>query len=289
MIQGMAWGGDFRVLAVQTAQTVETARLRLDMSPVAAIALGRAMTGALLLARLLDKNIQNQYVTLRFDGGGPLGLVIAEARGEGTVRGFVQNPRYDDPSLEVSRAVGSDGNLTVIRGTPPAGKPYTSQVRLVSGGIARDLTHFLANSEQITSAVLLGVRVVPEGIEAAGGMIVQSFPHTSTSAIETMEEKVRNAPSFSTLLSRMPVEEAVQEVLAGVDYKSVDRSLDIPVKFHCPCTPERALAPFALLDPEEIREMIEEEGGAEAVCQFCGAEYHFSPEDLEALGRRADA
>lgn len=289
LIQGMAWSGDFRIVAAQTIQTVESARLRVDMSPVATVALGRAMTGAVLMARLLAKDVSHQYVTLRFDGGGPLGLLIAEATVAGTVRGFVQNPLYDDRTLNVGAAVGSRGRLTVVRGTPPEGRPYTSQVDLVSGEIAKDLTHFLAHSEQIASAVVLGVRVAPEGVEAAGGMIVQSFPHTSTTAIETVEEKIRQAPSFSTLLSRMPVEEAVQAVLRGADYKTIDPGFNVPITFHCSCTRERALAPFALLERGEVREMIEEEGGAEAVCQFCGAKYVFSPEDLQALFADPDA
>jgi molecular chaperone Hsp33 len=136
LIQGMAWGGDFRIIAAQTTQTVEAARLRTDLSPVATAAIGRAMTGAVLLARLLDKQVRNQWVTLRIDGGGPLGSLIAEGTVAGTVRGFVSNPHVDDRNVNVGAAVGSRGNLTVVRGTPPQGTPYTSQVLGGSGEIA---------------------------------------------------------------------------------------------------------------------------------------------------------
>ncbi len=139
LIQGMAAHGDFRIIAAQTTNTVETAREILDLSPVAADALGRALTGSILLARLLDKDVRNQYVTLRFEGTGPLGLVIAQANVAGNARGWVANPAPPDASLDVSRGIGR-GMLTVVRGTPPAGKPYTSQVTLEGGGIAQELT-----------------------------------------------------------------------------------------------------------------------------------------------------
>src|SRR5512142_2046371 len=178
LIQGMAGGGDFRILAAQTTNPVETAREILALSPVAADALGRALTGSLLLARLLDKDVRNQYVTLRFEGTGPLGIVIAEANVTGGARGFVGNPVPTDTSLDVSRAIGH-GMLTVVRGTPPEGKPYTSQVTLETGGIATELTRYLARSEQIASAVLLGVLNRRDGVAAAGGIIIQAFPHTT--------------------------------------------------------------------------------------------------------------
>jgi molecular chaperone Hsp33 len=280
LIQGMAWNGDFRVIAARTTAAVEEARTRRDMSPVAAAALGRAMTGALLLARLLDKNVRNQYVTLRFDGGGPLGLVIAEASVSGAMRGYVANPLAEDEKVDVGAAVGSDGLLTVVRASPPAGKPYTSQVRLVSGEMAKDIAHYLAYSEQIATAVLLGVMTRPTGVTGAGGILIQAFPHTTEEAIATMEDRVRNAPPFSSLIDRMPIEDAVREILQGVEYKSLDRSFDVPVRFECSCSRERALSKFRFFSPQELGEMIHKDQGAEASCQFCGRSYQFTADDL---------
>ncbi len=288
LIQGMAWNGDFRIIAAQTTQSVDLARARLDLSPVAAGALGRALTGALLLARLLDKQVRNQWVTLRIDGGGPLGLVIAEGTVAGTVRGFVANPQYGNGSLDVGAAVGKRGLLTVVRGAPPTGKPYTSQVELVSGEIAQDLTHYLAHSEQIATAVLLGVMSRPSGIEAAGGMLVQAFPHASEKAIEMVEQRLRDAPALSLLLDRMPIEEAVQEMLRGIDYKAIDPSFNTPVFYRCTCSREKALTQFTYLTRDELSEMIQEEE-AEVVCQFCGEKYLFSGDDLLALTALPDA
>jgi molecular chaperone Hsp33 len=281
LIQGMAAEGDFRVMAAQTTRTVETAREILDLAPVAADALGRALTGSLLLARLLNKQLREQYVTLRFEGDGPLGVLIAEGTVAGAARGYVENPVPIDERLDVGRAIGR-GMLTVIRGTAPAGKPYTSQILLKGGGIAKELTHYLMQSEQITSAVLLGVLNRREGVAAAGGIIIQAFPHTSAEAIAKIEERIQEAPPLSTLIEKMPIEDVVAQVLHGIDYKQIDSSFDVPLEYRCTCTRERALAPLALFPREELQVMISE-GGSEVTCQFCGRKYSFSREDLLAL------
>lgn len=281
LIQGMAAGGDFRIVAAQTTHTVETARGLLDLAPVATDALGRALTGALLLARLLEKNVRKQYVTLRFDGNGPLGLMIAEGTIAGHARGFVANRVPTDPTLDVSRAIGG-GMLSVVRGTPPAGRPYTSQVQLEGGGVAQELTRYLARSEQIASAVLLGVLNRREGVAASGGIIVQAFPHASPTTIALVEARIKEAPPLSTLLEKMPIESVVAQVLHGLDYKQLDDQFTVPLSYTCTCSRERALAPLQLFSPEEIHDMIEE-GGSEVTCQFCGRRYSFTADELLAL------
>jgi molecular chaperone Hsp33 len=287
IIQGMAGSGDFRVIAAQTTTAVETAREIADLSPVAADALGRAMTGSLLLARLLDKDLRNQYVTLRFDGNGPLGTVIAEAKAGGAVRGFVANPVPEDPMLDVESAIGN-GQLTVVRGTPPAGKPYTSHLLLGGTGIATDLTRYLMRSEQIASAVLLGVLNKRDGVAAAGGIVIQAFPHASEEAITALERRIKDAPPLSTLLEKLPIEDVVATVLQGMDYKQIDAGHSVPVSYTCSCSRERALAPLALFGQDEVQEMIDE-GGTEVVCQFCGRKYTFTAHDLLALTAKHDA
>jgi molecular chaperone Hsp33 len=279
----MAGAGDFRVIAVEATRAVEAVRRRNDMSPVAAIALGRAMAGAVLLARLLDKSPHAHQVTLRIEGDGPLGLIIAEANTAGTVRGFVANPRPSIDSLEVGEAVGRNGTLMVVRAALPTGRPYASQIRLVTGEIARDLSEYLLVSEQISTAVLLGVQLSQTGVEAAGGMVVQRFPHATEKQAEMIESLIEDAPPFSSLLAKMPIDDAVAELLRGTDYRPLDSSFDVPIEFRCSCTRARALAPYALLAPDELQEMIEKEGGSRATCQFCGEVYQFTPEELRDL------
>lgn len=283
LTQGMALDGGFRIIAAQTTQTVETARQILDLAPVATDALGRAMTGAILLARLLEKHVRQQRVTLRFEGNGPLGVVIGEGTVQGTARGYVSNPRPEDEGLDVGRAIGDRGLLTVVRGTPPAGRPYSSQVSLEGGGIAKELTRYLAQSEQMASAVLLGVMNRRTGVAAAGGIVIQAFPHTSDEAVLLVEERIRTAPRLSSLLDQMPIEEAVETVFDGLGYKAVDSRFDVPLSYRCSCSRERALAPLTLFERDELRQMANEEGGSEVVCQFCGRRYTFSKEELMAL------
>ncbi|MGH9458499.1 MAG: Hsp33 family molecular chaperone HslO [Thermoanaerobaculia bacterium] len=289
LIQGMARSGDFRILAAETTAAAEEARARMDLSPVAAAAAARGMTGAVLLARLLDKDVPHQRVTLRFDGDGPLGLLVAEGTVRGDVRAYVANPRIEDLSVDVGAAVGGHGTLTVIRAVPPTGAPYTSQVRLVSGEIAKDLAHYLGHSEQIASAVLLGQVIRPSGIAAAGGLVVQAFPHTSAEEIQEMENRLREAPPLSQLLDQMPLEDAVREVLRGVDYKPIDSSFDVPIQFACSCSRDRALGQFQFLPRSEVAELIASGEGAEVVCQFCGRKYQFTSDELLALPGAADA
>jgi molecular chaperone Hsp33 len=288
LIQGMAANGDFRILAAQTTRTVETAREILDLSPVATDALGRALTGSLLLARLLDKNLRNQYVTLRFEGDGPLGVVIGEGTVAGTARGFVGNrvPEHGMP-LDVGRAIGR-GMLTVIRGTPPVGKPYTSQVTLNGSGVAQELTEYLHRSEQISSAVLLGVLNRRDGVAASGGIIIQAFPHAAEDAIAAVEQRIKETPPLSTLIEKMPIEDVVAQVLQGMDYKQIDASFNVALSYTCSCSRERALAPLALFGATDLQEMIDQ-GGTEVVCQFCGRRYLFSANDIASLTTRHDA
>jgi molecular chaperone Hsp33 len=289
LILGMAGGGDFRVIAAQTTNALEEARLRCDLAPVAAAALGRAITSAVLLARLLDKQLHHQHVSLRIDGDGPLGAVIAEATIEGDVRGYVANPRHEDTSCAVGDAVGRNGKLTVVRKAPPLGKPYTSQVQLVSGEIARDVAHYLASSEQIPSALLLGEINRPEGVSACGGIVIQAFPHASQEAIAAVEHGVRTAPPLSLLLDGLSIDQAVSEILQGVDYKRIDPSFDIPITYRCSCTRDKALSLYQFFTPLELGEMIREKNDSEATCQFCGKRYTFSSDDLMRLETPPDA
>ena len=283
LVLGMAGGGDFRVIAAQTSGSLEHARLRCDLSPVAAAALGRALTSAVLLARLLDKHVPEQHVSLRLDGGGPLGTVIAEATIDGRIRGCVANPQYEDTDCDVGLAIGAGGNLTVVRKSPPLMKPYTSQVRLVSGEVAKDVAHYLATSEQIPTALMLGVMNRPTGVASCGGIVVQAFPHVTTKAIEAVEKAILEAPPLSTLLAEVPLQDAVSRVLGSVGYKRLDPSFDIPIEYHCSCSRERALQMYRYFPPHELGEMISEGTDTEAVCHYCGAKYRFTPDDLLGL------
>lgn len=291
LIRGLAGDGAFRVLAAETTDAVEEARRRHGLAPTATAALGRALTGAALLAFLLSKT-PRERVTLKIEGDGPLGHLVAEAGVDGRLRGYVGRPEADLPpnergKLDVGGLIGR-GDLRVMRSLP-SGEIYDSTVPLVSGEIAEDLAHYLAKSEQIPSAVLLGVRVGPEGpVEAAGGMVVQVLPGAPEEAIARLEENLKAVPGFSQLLKEKGLPGAVEAVLRGLGFEKLGEKAglppEIPIAFRCRCDREKARTSLSFFTPDELERMAQE-GGAEVVCRWCGEVYRFAPGELKALNR----
>jgi molecular chaperone Hsp33 len=292
ILRGLAGEGDLRVVAAETTDVVEEARLRHGLSPTATAALGRALTGALLLAQLLLKT-PKERLTLRVEGAGPLGGLVVEADAFGHVRGYVKNPKAEVPlredgKLNVGAVVGA-GVLRVDRSLPN-GEVYTSAVPLVSGEMAEDLAHYLFQSEQIPSAVLLGVRVKGEGeVEVAGGVAVQVMPGAKEEVIARLEANLKDLPGITPLLRERGLEGALEALLAGLGFARTDlRALgypqnEIPARFRCRCNREKALEALVFFTPEEREEMIVKDGGAEVVCHWCGEVYRFFPEEIRSL------
>ncbi|HTQ80215.1 MAG TPA: Hsp33 family molecular chaperone HslO, partial [Thermoanaerobaculia bacterium] len=198
---GLAGDGSLRWAVANVTELVEEARDRLDLSPVAAAALGRCLAGAALLLRLASKTPTRLLLEIR--GDGPLGRVLAEADQEGNLRGMVGNPHVDVPptpagKLDVGRAVGR-GTLRVLR-EHEGGSSYHSQVALVSGEIGEDVAHYLAQSEQSRTAVLLGVLAKPHGVAAAGGMIVEVLPGAPEGTVSQLERNIASIPGVSHLV-----------------------------------------------------------------------------------------
>ncbi len=292
LIRGLAGGGEFRILAADTTDVIEEARRRHGLSPTATAALGRAMTGAVLLAFLLSKT-PRERLTLRVDGDGPLGGIVVEAAPDGSVRGYVKNPQAEVPlrsdgKLNVGELVGA-GELRVVRALP-SGELYESSVPLVSGEIAEDLAHYLWQSEQIPSAVLLGVRVHGEGeVEVAGGMAVQVLPGADEVDIQRLEQNLAGIKGFTPLLKAKGLEGAVDAVMDGLGFETLDlkpfgyAGNEVPVAFRCRCSRERAVEALVFFTPEEREDMIVQDGGAEVICHWCGEVYRITPEEIQGL------
>ncbi|WP_243030351.1 Hsp33 family molecular chaperone HslO [Thermus altitudinis] len=291
ILRGLAGEGQLRVVAADTGDVVEEARRRHGLSPTATAALGRALTGALLLAQLLLKT-PKERLTLRIEGTGPLGGLLAEADAFGQVRGYVKNPQAEVPlredgKLNVGELVGA-GVLRVDRSLPN-GEVYTSTVPLVSGEIAEDLAHYLWQSEQIPSAILLGVRVKGEGeVEVAGGVAIQVMPDTPEEVLSRLEANLSGIKGITPLLQE-GLEAALERLLSGLGFARTDlRALgyplnEIPARFQCRCSREKALEALVFFTPEEREDMIVKDGGAEVVCHWCGEVYRFSPEEIRSL------
>lgn len=274
---GLAGGGLLRWAMADLSEVVEAARQRLDYSPVAAAALGRSLAGAALLLRLASKTPSRLILEVR--GDGPLRQVVAEADDEGNLRGMVSRPRVEVPhtaagKLAVGRAVGR-GSLRVVRERP--GGSYASQVELVSGEIGEDLAHFLAQSEQTRSAVLLGVLARPDGVAAAGGMIVEVLPGAGEEVVATLEANIAALDGVSRLLDREGIDGTVAQLLAGLDPEVREsRSL----AYRCRCNRDRLRRHLSYIAARESEPLFDEEGGLEVECVFCGTGYRFVEEEL---------
>lgn len=288
LVRASAYDGLVRAFAVDATEVVGELVQRHRTEPAVSAALGRLSTGALLFGAMLKDD--DQLVTIRVQGDGPAGTLLASANGRGEVRGLVATPRpgveqVRDGKLNVRGAVGTDGRLTVTRDLGMR-QPYSGTVEIVSGEIGEDLAHYLASSEQVPSAVGIGVFVQPdETIEAAGGYIVQLMPGVSDRTASEIEDAVRAMPHPTTMLRQHETPEDILTRIFGDDgFTVLDR---MPVRFHCPCTRERAERALLLLGPEQIQELRDsEDEGAELKCEFCLRAYTFSDEELRALAER---
>lgn len=290
LVRASAYDGLVRAFAVDATDVVGELTSRHQTEPAVSAALGRLSTGALLFGAMLKED--DQLVTIRVQGDGPAGTLLASANGKGEVRGLVATPRPNveqvrNGKLNVRGAVGTDGRLTVTKDLGMR-QPYSGTVGIVSGEIGEDLAHYLATSEQVPSAVGIGVFVQPdESIEAAGGYIVQLMPGMSDRDAIAIESAVRAMPHPTTMLRQHETPENILDRIFGdAGFTVLDRK---PVNFHCPCSRERAERALLLLGADQIEELRErpDDTGAELKCEFCLRAYTFTDEELRELARRA--
>lgn len=280
--------GSIRVIAADTTQMVNEAQRLHRMSPVCCAALGRALTGAAILGRMLKG--YDDSVTLQFNGGGPIGRVVAVSDGRSNVKGYVDNPLVDlplrsDGKLDVGGAVGKYGMLSVIKDLNMK-EPYVGQIPLVSGEIAEDLTQYFASSEQLPSAVALGVLVDRDyTVKAAGGFVIQLLPGALEADIVNVEKAIAEIPAVTSLLSEGENPKNIIERLLK-DYE-IDYFEDMETKYQCDCSHERMARALISIGKDELKTIIDEDGHAELNCHFCSNKYDFSKEEL--LGLLAEA
>ena len=288
IIRATAADGYVKMAVITARDTVERARQIHDLSPTACAALGRTLCGASLLGQAMKE--EKATLTIRINGGGPIGSVVAVSDCEGSVRGYVENPHCElplrgDGKLDVGGAVGRDGMLTVSRDLGMR-EPYIGSVELVSGEIAEDLTAYLLESEQVPSACALGVLVDKDRtIRAAGGFIVQLMPGADEELIARLEDNIFLMDQLTTVLDEDGTEAIFAQVLRGFDWHSVG---EYPVEYRCYCSRERVSEALTVIDPGELQEIIDEGQDITVSCQFCDRTYSFSPAELMELKKRID-
>lgn len=280
LVRMISSDGTLTVIAVDSTDIINRMEQIHRTSAVTSAALGRLLTAASMMGAVLKG--KDNSITLRLNGGGPAGSVIAVSDSEGNVRGYVANPIVEIPlnakgKLDVAGAVGKDGSLTVMKDLGLK-EPYIGQVPIISGEIAEDITSYFATSEQVPSVCALGVLVNPDlSIRAAGGFIIQLLPTALDDTIDKVEECIKDIePVTQMLTSGMTAEDICRHVLKGFDLEFLDSSKP---EYRCNCSKERVSKALISIGREGLLEMAQEEF-TEVSCHFCEKKYIFTPDEI---------
>lgn len=281
-LRGITDDGYVRFWVVCTTELVRDAKRRHQTSPAATIALGRVLTGALILGQTLKA--AGETVTLRIEGDGPLVSLTAVSDASGAVRGYAAETQIDFPEIwpgkvDIGFAVGSQGNLHVIKDLGLK-EPYRGSVPLETGEIGDELARYFLVSEQTPSAVGLSVLLTPQGeVTAAGGFLIQLLPGAPEELAIKLEQNVANCYPISELLSEgFCVESLANQLLADLPWHTLSQT---PLAFACNCNREKLGAVVKGLGSAELKSILAEQGQAEIVCRFCDEHYTFTKEQIE--------
>lgn len=283
MVRATAASDQIRAFAVTTRNLVEEARRAHNTSPIATAALGRLMSGTLMMGSMMEN--EKDLITVKIDGDGPLGGVLATANNKGQVKGYVNNtlvilPPNASGHLNVGGGIGK-GTFTVIRDMGLK-DPYVGQVPLYTGEIAEDFTYYFAKSQQTPSSVGLGVLMNHDNtVSQAGGFIVQLMPFADEAVIAHLEDNLKKFTTVTDVLreGKSP-EQMLEIVLDGFD---ITWNGTMPVSWHCNCSKDRISRGLILLGKEELDDIIKDGHPIETKCQFCGKTYNFDIEELKQL------
>ncbi len=284
LIRALSADGSAMAMAIDSTDIVSRLEQIHHTSAVITAAAGRLSTAASMMGTMLKA--EQDTLTLRVDGGGPAGVILAVADSEGNVKASPQNPVVELPlnakgKLDVGGAVGRDGALSVIR-EMGLKEPYIGQVPLVSGEIAEDVTEYYAISEQTPTVCGLGVLVNPDlTVLAAGGFIIQLLPYAADGVIDQLEKNVAGLPPVSSMIrDGMTPEEIVKRLLDGLDPNILD---EYHPEYRCNCSRERTEGMLLSLGRKELDDIINEDHGATVCCHFCNKSYTFTEAELIAL------
>lgn len=273
-----------RAIAIDARGIVERARQIHNSTPLATAALGRVLEASSMLgAELKDSGAS---LTMQFKGGGPLGTITAVSDSFGNVRGYLQDPGADLPlkpngKLDVGGGVGIDGSITVIKDLAMK-EPFIGTVPLSNGEIAEDVASYLTHSEQIPSAVALGVLVDRDyTVKCAGGYIVSALPSATEEELIRLSNSIESAPTMTQMLDAgMSLEDILYRILDGFEVNILE---EMPVEYRCPCSRERVERALMSMGKKDLTEMADEGQTIETTCQFCDKTYRFTPEELYNL------
>lgn len=272
----------FTVSIAITTELVEKAREVHETSRLATAALGRALSLVSIMGTELEGK---QTVSLQIISNGPLKGLFVQSDASGNVRGYIKNPHIELPpneigNIDVESGIGKSGYLYIVKDLG-FGSPYIGITPLIKGGIATDLAHYFYTSEQTPSVVAAGAYIGPNGrVEASGGMIGRILPGATIDRIEVLEDRLEKLPPLSELIRRFEsIESILKIIFEDIPYIILEKR---NIRYHCPCSRERAKTTLILLGKDELSSIIEE-GSTEVTCVFCGSRYYFDKEELEEI------
>jgi len=281
MLKALDASGGVKIILAASTRLVEYAHQRHNTSATASAALGRVLTAALLMTH--DFKDPSDVVSIRFNGDGPAGVIIATATGAGTVRGYVSNPLADLPAtplgkLDVGGLVGREGYVEVVKDMGLK-QPFSGRVPLVSGEIAEDLVSYYLHSEQIPTLLALGVLVdVDLTVKSAGGLMVQALPGADEQVVAQIESQVLEIGNISSSLLKVDsLETLLQRIMGNLDYQIIGKQ---ELEFCCTCNRERLEVILSSYSQEEIEGLCDDQGIVEVTCNFCNEQYHYTAEQI---------
>ena len=272
---------NLRVIAIDASITVDDARIRHRLFPVPAIALGRLLIAGILTASTMK---DGAMISLKVDGDGPLGFIHVDATYDGHARGYCQRPHLDVEHIDggkIAPYIGQ-GQLKVVKRADHETDPYTGIVNLYTGEIGEDLAYYFLSSEQIPTAISLGVFYGTDGrVQAAGGILVQALPPQKEEFLTKLETIFSKSPSVTELVkSGVDADGIVQAYLPGFDLERLEEKSPM---FKCFCQRSRSEKALISLGKEELQTLLEEDGHVDITCDYCGQHYFFNEEDLNKL------
>lgn len=286
IVRATAANAQIRAFAATTTELVEEARVHHGTSPVATAALGRLLTGGVMMGSMMKND--TDVLTLQINCSGPIGGLTVTADALGNVKGYVNEPEVLLPpkngKLDVGGALGQ-GILNVIKDMGLK-EPYAGQTILQTGEIAEDLTYYFATSEQVPSSVGLGVLMEKNNtVRCAGGFIVQVMPFIEEEVLAKLEENISKIQSVTSMLDNGHTpEEMLARVLEGLDVEITDT---LPARFYCNCSKERIEKAIISIGKKDIQEMIDDGETIEVKCHFCNQAYHFTVEELKEILKKS--
>ena len=284
IIKFLAHDGRVSVVCANTTEMVEEARKIHDMSPVVTAAFGRLLTITAIMATEMKGS--KDKLTVQLKGNGPIGVMIATANNKPIVKGYATNPVVElplneDGKLDVSKAVGYEGYINVVKDIGLK-DPYIGISPLISGEIAEDFANYFVNSEQRNSAVALGVLVDKNGVRASGGYLINPMPDATEEDIVAVEQAIFKAGAMSKMLDQnLTLEEIAKKITGDENVEIIENN--IAPEFKCDCSKEHMQDALMTIGKEELEDIIEKEGKAELVCHFCNKKYQFDRNDLENI------